>query len=86
MPYILQEDRLTYDRIVAEIAKTPPRSPGNLNYLVTKLVLAYIGGRNDYGTYNAAIGALECAKLELYARQIRPFEDSKIALNGDVDA
>ncbi len=30
------------------------------------------------------IGVLECAKLELYARVVRPYEDVKAMLNGDV--
>jgi len=33
---------------------------------------------------NAIIGALECAKLELYRRVAAPYEDDKIAENGDV--
>ncbi len=32
----------------------------------------------------AVIGVLECAKLELYARVVRPYEDVKKMLNGDV--
>jgi hypothetical protein len=30
------------------------------------------------------IGALECAKLELYRRLASPYEDLKIADNGDI--
>ena len=38
----------------------------------------------NYALYNAVIGVLECAKMELYRRQISPYEDRKIAENGDV--
>ena len=33
---------------------------------------------------NEAIGALECATLELYRRKVAPYEDGKIAENGEV--
>ena len=33
---------------------------------------------------NAAIGVLECAKLELYRRVVAMYEDGKIKENGDV--
>ena len=62
-----------------------PNDTGSLNYLITKLVLQFIdkvGPR--YDTFNAAVGALECAKQEMYARMVRPYEDQKIKQNGDV--
>lgn len=33
---------------------------------------------------NSARGAIECAKLEFYARVVRPYEETKIVENGDV--
>jgi hypothetical protein len=38
----------------------------------------------SFKTYAEAISALECAKLELYRRQLAPYEDKKCAENGDV--
>ena len=38
----------------------------------------------DIKNLNAIIGALECAKLELYRRVAAPYEDDKIIENGDV--
>ena len=53
-------------------------SPGSSNgYLKQKSHLAY-------AEFNEAIGAIECAKLELYRRMLAPYEDRKIAENGDV--
>ena len=58
--------------------------PGTLNYIITRLVHWYLGDKPNYERYNAAIGVLECAKLELYRRKVSPYEDEKIKENGDV--
>jgi hypothetical protein len=60
-----------------------PNGPGELNYLITKLCLDYLG-TESYSKYNEVIGVLECAKLEMYRRAVAPYEDKKIAENGDV--
>jgi len=38
----------------------------------------------NYKTLSEFIAELECAKLEIYRRQIAAYEDYKIAQNGDV--
>lgn len=82
MPYIKQYDR---DCFALELANLRPTTPGELNYLVTELALKYVDAHGmSYGAINAAIGALECAKLELYRRIAAPYEDRKIRENGDV--
>jgi hypothetical protein len=84
MPYITQEKRnqLSYAAHHAD-------SPGELNFLLTEMCLSYLSGlspvkKNVYTDYNDVIGALECCKLEMYRRAIAPYEDEKIAQNGDV--
>ena len=57
---------------------------GPLNYLITRLVLRWLGDHPNYERYNAAVGVLESAKLELYRRAVAPYEDAKIKENGDV--
>lgn len=57
---------------------------GHLNYTITRLCLATLGRTPKYDDYNSVLGALEAAKLELYRRQVGPYEDLKIAENGDV--
>ncbi len=80
MPYITQQDRLA----LRDPARRP-ESAGELNYAITTAVLDWIERQGrSYATFNAAIGALECAKLELYRRMVAPYEDTKIAANGDV--
>jgi hypothetical protein len=78
MPYITQDRRaFIANGGIAEGA-------GELNYAITKLIIAYVSRHNNYQGMNDVIGALEAAKQEFYARWVRPYEDYKIAVNGDV--
>jgi hypothetical protein len=85
MPYIKQEDR---PGIGARVA----HNPGELNYKLTRECVHYMDAQTkssgmaepSYAIIAEAIGALECAKLELYARIARPYEDRKRVENGDV--
>ena len=96
MPYIKEEDREKFLytpkklgsnsevdllRKVAESCDTA----GDLNYVFTVLCHQYlqIRGKN-YQNINDCIGALEGCKMELYRRIVAPYEDVKIAVNGDV--
>jgi len=79
MPYIKQ-----YLRKEIEDGAVPV-DPGQLNYLVSSICDIYIQEHGKtYATLNEVIGALECAKLELYRRVAAPYEDEKIKENGDV--
>ena len=85
MPYIKHADRLTI--ALHEDTQGPfvPRHEGELNYMITSLCLRFLKQEGiNYGNINAVVGALECAKLEMYARLARPYEDQKIVENGDV--
>ena len=59
-------------------------NPGELNYLITELVKVYMTTNHGYQAINDVVGALEGAKLEFYRRIAAPYEDLKIADNGDV--
>lgn len=81
MPYILSDLR--------EMKRTrfssPPETVGELNYAITTACLAYLKEFGlGYATINDIVGALECAKLEIYRRLAAPHEDKKAAQNGDV--
>ncbi len=78
MPYIKAEDRDALD--CGDIICTP----GELNYVITDLVVNYLGDKPNYAKFNEVIGVLECAKLELYRRMVAPYEDTKKEENGDV--
>lgn len=81
MPYVDQETRRRLDREGAA-----PGSPGELNYAITRLVDRYLAAKGGlrYAHLNEVVGALECAKLELYRRVAAPYEDEKIVEAGDV--
>ncbi len=79
MPYLppLQKEDLD--------AGFPMTIGGDLNYKITKLCDSYLTQNGlNYSRINEVIGALECAKLELYRRVAAPYEDIKIEQNGDV--
>lgn len=79
MPYIKQKDRNELDEW--EI----PKSAGDLNYVIHLELERYLIEKGEsYQTYNDMIGALECAKLELYRRRISKYEAKKVEENGDI--
>ena len=81
MPYVKRTERARLDGGGA------PETPGDLNYLITRQVDAYLARKGvNYAKLNEVIGVLECAKLELYRRLVASYEDRKIAdpENGDV--
>lgn len=81
MPYIPQRRR---NQIHDDIQVQPVNS-GELNYKFTNIINDFLNYQGEcYENYNAILGALEGAKLELYRRKIAPYEDKKIEENGDV--
>ena len=79
MPYIKQELR---DRLDMFIDSFPVLSTGELNYVVTRLLLNTNPTR--YEDYNSLIGVLECTKQEFYRRAVATYEDVKATENGDL--
>lgn len=75
MPYITPELRCS---------TLEPVTAGELNYKITTMCLQYLGKLPSYADFNAVIGVLECCKLEFYRRAVAPYEDTKVAQNGDV--
>jgi hypothetical protein len=76
MPYITKERR---EGLVS------PGNAGELNYILSNSINNYIVRKGlSYETINACIGALECAKLEVYRRVAADYEDKKKNENGDV--
>lgn len=62
-----------------------PKTAGELNYLITRLVDSFLITQGlSYTSINAAVGALACATLELYRRIAGPYEDDKARVNGEV--
>ena len=78
MPYIKQElrDEIRHGK--------PPLDVGELNYCITRLIHSYWKRSECYQTANDILGAIEGAKAEFYRRKVAPYEEKKIAENGDL--
>ena len=85
MPYIAQARRESFNDFLEKTKDLRIDTAGELNFLVTKLMLTYLNQHGEnYRILNEIIGAIECAKMELVRRKLIPLEDAKIAENGDV--
>ena len=73
MPYISKTDREELEN------GDLPVNAGELNYLISTLVDDFmLEHGKSYSVMNEIVGALECAKLEMYRRICAPYEDEKI--------
>lgn len=82
MPYIKQweRDKFDFGLILPKIDNC-----GILNYLFTKLCIAYLETHGlSYQTCNDIVGALDNAKDEFRRRVQHSYESEKIRINGDV--
>jgi len=85
MPYIKQDQRKKFEAILGWVLVDMPSDAGQLNYLISRIVDTYIQVKGKkYTNLNEVIGVLECVKQEYYRRIAAPYEDEKIAENGDV--
>ena len=85
MPYITQARREAFQDFESKVSSLRIDSAGELNYLLTKLMLTYLSQHGmNYRICNEIIGAANCAVLEFYRRKVAPSEDKKCAENGDV--
>ena len=85
MPYIKKQDRDRLSILTDVIDHVRIDTPGELNYLFTRLAISYIDTKDlSYQTINDIVGALEGAKLEFYRRVAERYETDKINVNGDV--
>ncbi len=78
MPYITQEAKNELQ------GGRRPRTVGELNYCVTRLMVEYCHDLLSYNDINDVIGAVESAKMEFYRRMAVPYEEQKMEQNGDV--
>lgn len=78
MPYIPENTR-------RHVAEGRPETAGELNYFLTMAVIQYVQDIGlNYQTIADVVSSFECAKLEFARRVVAPYEDKKIAENGDV--
>ena len=86
MPYIEPSQRMPLDPLIEKLANALPETEfaGQLNYIISKIAAHLLHEKLSYARVNEIIGAVECAKQELYRRVAGPYEDTKIDQNGDV--
>ena len=89
MPYITGDERAELDDLIDGLADAvgagtaPPDVAGRLNYAITRLAMSVLPV-DRYWHAALVTGVLENVKQELYRRSIAPYEDRKMAENGDV--
>ena len=89
MPYIPLKDRGQYIEAIETLARLVPEDrmarPGHLNYIVSMLIDRIYGPEMRYADHNEVMGVLHCVATEFYRRKTAPYEDEKIASDGDLD-
>jgi hypothetical protein len=84
MPYIKPERRALFDSHLEACAREI-EGEGDLNYCIYKLSSLLIGRIGEsYDKLSMCSSAMEHAKLEWYRQRLSPYEDKKIAENGDI--
>lgn len=84
MPYIKPEARKFISPLLEHLlSHIGSFSIGDINYIITKLTHTWIENEGlRYENLNAAIGILDCVKMELYRMIAAPYEDKKAKENG----
>ena len=84
MPYIKPEDRPRLDALIQELSQKIDNE-GELNYTITSLLHNFTLKQGKcYATMNKVQGVMSCASMEYYRTVVGPYEDLKIAQNGNV--
>lgn len=82
MPYILQENRPTMDKVVDAMVEAGVQANGDLNYILYKFCKYNV--KPSYGNYKNYCGELNECAAEIRRRMTAPYENVKIDENGDV--
>lgn len=86
MPYISKSAREALEPEVSALVEKIDHAttPGELNYIITKVIAEYWRLNPTYSTIAEITGVLENVKQEFYRRLAAPYENEKLAVNGDV--
>lgn len=84
MPYIKEDKRQVLNPHLEALARDVTNE-GELNYCIYKLSCLLIDKMGEsYSNYSMCSSAMEHAKLEWYRKRVVPYEEKKIAENGDI--
>jgi len=87
MPYITEENRDEFAKGMQELENDTleMEKPGELNYVLSNIILDYVLRKGlCYDTVNEVMGVISCIQQEFYRRVVAPYENKKIAENGDL--
>jgi len=87
MPYIDKDGRSFWDPQIKELADSIVAAKpevGEMNYIITKLLVAWVKDKLKYVKICNVMGTLVCVMFEFYRRIAIPYENKKSDLNGDV--
>ena len=87
MPYIRPKDRPQLDELIEPLAKlglTSGYQSGDMNYTLTRLIFKWWLDCPSYSRGAEIMGLLSCVAAEFYRRVLAPYENAKLAENGDV--
>ena len=86
MPYIDDKGREYWDpKIVNLLSFIDEHTPkGEVNYIITKICIAYQGNNKSYSHKSDVKGMLMDVRDEFGRRSMDPYEDKKKKENGDV--
>jgi hypothetical protein len=90
MPYITKPNREAIDREIEVIlgaitAAQENFTPGDLNYIISRIIWSRFNAKRSYTRANELVGVLECVKQEFIRRKLNVYEDNKIIENGDLE-
>lgn len=84
MPYIKPERRTLFDAHL-EACAGQILNEGDFNYCIYKLASLLVERTGEsYQNLSMCSSAMEHAKLEWYRKRVAPYEELKIAENGDI--
>jgi hypothetical protein len=87
MPYVDQEVRKVYDPLIEALQEeilAEGDTPGDLNYVISRIVGRVWKNTPRYKTICIVIGTLVCVAFEFYRRVAGGYEDKAIKKNGDI--
>ena len=87
MPYITKDRRKDYDRSIDNVQSTLTCNgdePGDLNYVLSRIIGRVWKNTPRYKTICVVIGTLVCVVFEFYRRVASGYEDKAIKKNGDI--
>src|SRR5712671_1613122 len=88
MPYIPASQRARFDPLIQALSAELQRDgclEGNLNYVLSSLVVKAFAANRRYAEANKLMGVLSSVAAEFYRVDVAPYEDEKRAQHGEID-